>query len=167
MLWYFEACYWISSPLHLDYCKELRSWLTENTIVLYLDRNHLATAVIWNWSNFKSDYPYETWFSQKRFVLKLVYPRCSEIQIQKGVTSVQPAACCRSHTLGAGMFAQTLRGVFLSCSQHQHAEDNLGSTGWDHFAVVQVIQSTENPTFFPVITNPPHTCASKYICIVP
>jgi len=85
----------------------------ENTTVLSLDRNHFATAVVWNESNFKSGFPDETWFSQKRFVLKLVYPRCSEIQIHKSIISVHPVECCRSHTLGAGMLVQTLRGVFL------------------------------------------------------
>lgn len=163
---YFEGCYWISSPLHLDYCKELCSWLTENTTVLYLDRNHLATAVIWNWSNFKSGFPDKTWFSQNLFVLKLVYPRCSKIQIQKGVISVQPAACCLSHILGAGMFIH-LEEYLCSCSQHQHAEDNWGSIGWDHFAVVQVIQSTEDPTFYTWQLLIHLMRAGKYIRAVP
>lgn len=164
MLKYFEACYWISSPLHLDYHKELHSSLTENTGVMYLHRNHLATAVVWNWSNFKWGFQDETSHSQKRFALNLVYPRHSKIQIQKGIISVQPAACCRSHTLGAGMSVQT---EFCSYSQHQHAENNLGSIEWGHFAVVQVIQSTEDPTFYTRQLPIYLTCARKYIYAVP
>lgn len=155
-------------PLHLDYCKELCSWLTENTIVLSLDRNHVTTAVVWNWSSFKSGFTDETRFSQKGFVLKLVYSKCLKIHTQKGIISVQSATGCRSHTLDAGMFVQTLRGVFLFLFTppaykrqfRQHWVRSLWSgSGYSMHRGPNLTHSA--------ITNPPLICASKYICAVP